>query len=328
MKKFIFGIDIGGTTCKIGLFDNTGLLLQEWETPTDSGNNGINVIDNLAETLHEYLNSKGISYDAIEGIGLGIPAQVAPDGRVVISSNVGWQDHYVGRELSVKMNGIPVKVIKDSNAAALGEMWKGKAKGYRNVSLITIGTGVGGANIVNGELVIGSKGAGGDFGHLTIYPQETEQCGCGRKGCLEQYASATAIVKQYKAELPSVEEAKGRLETTVILPSVEAIETTEIKTLTAKDIFEAYVAGEKVATKVINKFAKSLAQGMTAVACTTDPEIFLIGGGVSKAGQPLLDIVTKYYQELALGDTKHTKIELTELGNQSGIYGAAKLVLC
>ena len=196
MKKYGFGVDVGGTTCKIGLFETTGTLLEKWEIPTDTSENGVRILDNVAAALKGKMAEKAIGAEEIQGIGIGIPGPVDARGEVAVCVNLGWKQVSVEKELSEKMDQIPVKAGNDANVAALGEMWQGGGKGYEDVVMVTLGTGVGGGIIIGGKVVAGAHGAGGEIGHMTMNPHETECCGCGRKGCLEQYSWRSRPLEQ------------------------------------------------------------------------------------------------------------------------------------
>ena len=311
MKKYGFGVDIGGTTCKIGLFETTGVLLEKWEIPTRKENNGENILPDVAAFIAAKMVEKEIMKGEIQGIGIGVPGPVTNEGVVVRCVNLGWDVINVAKEMTER-TGFTVKVGNDANVAALGEMWQGGGKGHTDVVLITLGTGVGGGVIIDGKVVTGNKGAGGEIGHIIVNDRETEACGCGQKGCLEQYASATGIVRMAKQKLEKVKkESKIR----------------DINPLTAKDIFDAYKDGDSVAAQIVEKFATVLGRGLGKIACVADPEIFVIGGGVSKAGQPLLDAVQKAFREEAFSSCKDTKFALATLGNDAGIYGCVQLIL-
>ncbi len=312
MRKYGFGVDVGGTTCKIGLFETTGELLDKWEIPTDTSDSGSHILDDVAAALKKKMAEKSISAEDIQGIGIGVPGSVRGSGFVNVCVNLGWKNVPVEEELSAKMDGITVKVGNDANVAALGEMWQGGAKGYKDVVMVTLGTGVGGGIIIGGKILAGAHGAGGEIGHITMNPHETDDCGCGRKGCLEQYSSATGVVRLAKQVLAEKHEAS-------VLD-----DRTEV---TAKDVFDAYKDGDSTAAKIVGKFAALLGRGLSVVTCVVDPEIIVIGGGVSKAGQPLLDAVQKAYEKEAFSVCKEAKFALATLGNDAGIYGCVQLVL-
>ena len=310
MKKYGFGVDIGGTTCKIGLFDMSGMILEKWEIKTNTENHGATILDDVAAAVLGKLEEKGIAKDDVQGIGLGVPGPVDGEGLVHKCVNLGWGVMNVEKELADK-TGLLVKAGNDANVAALGEMWQGGGKGHQNVVMVTLGTGVGGGIIVDGKIIAGSHGAGGEIGHIHMDDEETECCGCGNKGCLEQYASATGIVRMAKKKLQN-----------------EARETklTGFDPLTAKDIFDVAKENDEVALELVDKLCTMLGTAMANVAGVVDPEIFVIGGGVSKAGEILINGIQKKYEEKAFHACRETKIALATLGNDAGMYGCVRLL--
>lgn len=312
MKKYGFGVDVGGTTCKIGLFETTGALLDKWEIKTDISDNGSHILADVAAALKGKMAEQNIAPEEVQGIGIGVPGSVRSNGIVNVCVNLGWKNVAVESELSAMMDNITVKAGNDANVAALGEMWQGGAKGYQDVVMVTLGTGVGGGIIVGGKIVAGAHGAGGEIGHITMNPKETEACGCGRKGCLEQYSSATGVVRLAQQVLAAEHEKS-------VLDSLAEV--------TAKDVFDAYKADDQTAKVIVDQFAAVLGKALGKVACVVDPEVFVIGGGVSKAGQPLIDAVQKAYQKEAFSVCGEAKFALATLGNDAGIYGCVQLVL-
>ena len=280
MKKYAFGVDIGGTTIKIGLFETSGNLIEKWEIPTRTQENGTYILNDIAEAIAAKLAEKNISEKEIEGIGVGVPGPVGDDGTVYKCVNLGWSVFNVAIELERK-TGFKVKVGNDANVAALGEMWQGGGKGYKNLVMVTLGTGVGGGVIINEKIIPGSDGAAGEIGHLRVKERETETCGCGNHGCLEQYASATGIARVTKKYLEEHDD----------------------------------------------ETAKILAKGLSLVACVVNPQVFVIGGGMSKAGDFLIEQVQKYYQEYAFHACKNTFFKLADLGNDAGIYGCVRMII-
>ena len=310
MKEYCFGIDIGGTTVKCGLFSVKGDILDKWEIPTRTENNGVNILPDVAAAIDAKIQEKGIARDAIAGVGLGIPGPVNEDGAVICAVNLHWGYVELEKELE-KLTGLTVKAGNDANAAALGEMWKGGGAGYHNVVMVTLGTGVGGGIIVNGKIVTGTHGAGGEIGHIHVEDDETLSCNCGNQGCLEQYASATGVVRLANRMLAATDKAS-------VLRNEE---------VTAKAVFDAVKAGDELAMEVAEKFGKYLGTALAVIAGVVDPEVFVIGGGVSKAGKILLDYVEKYYKKYVFQGSRDCAFALAELGNDAGICGAAKLVL-
>ena len=310
MKKYCFGIDVGGTTVKMGLFTTEGELLDKWEIPTRKEDGGAYILNDVAASVEAKLAEKNIAKEDVAGAGIGVPGPTLDTGYVSICVNLGWKDKNPANELS-ELLSIPVKAGNDANVAALGEMWKGGGEGYLDVVLLTLGTGVGGGIIIDGHAVVGAHGAGGEIGHITVRDDETEACGCGRKGCLEQYASATGIVRLAKRYFEK--NTKNSILTG--------------KEITAKEVFDAAKAGDAAALEITEEFGAYLGQALVNLAATVDPAVFVIGGGVSKAGDILLETVRKYFYDHAFYGNQKTKITLATLGNDAGIYGAAKQVL-
>ena len=310
MSKYCFGIDVGGTTVKCGLFEENGSLIDKWEIPTRTENGGENVLPDIAATVMSKMTVKKIAKEDVIGVGVGIPGPVMR-GVVPVAVNLHWGEKNVEYELGNLLD-MKVRAGNDANVAALGEQWKGGGEGMDSVIMVTLGTGVGGGIIVDGKIVEGAHGAGGEIGHIHVEDNITDPCGCGNCGCLEQVASATGIVRLAKEEL-----AKNP-----VLPS--ALRDTEV---TSKAVFDAYKDGDAMASTIVNRFAKYLGTGIATIAAVTDPEVIVIGGGVSKAGECLTDIVGNYFRARAFSACRHTMIVLAKLGNDAGIYGAARLVL-
>lgn len=308
--KYCFGVDVGGTTIKLGLFTVEGELLDKWEIKTIIKNKGEQILPDIAVSIKEKISEKKLLKNEICGIGVGVPAPVDKQGRIERAANIGWGKKKVREELE-ELTGFLCVVGNDANVAALGEMWKGAGEGEKDLVMITLGTGVGGGIIIDGYPVNGAHGAGGEIGHMTVKKDEAECCGCGRKGCLEQYASATGVVRLAKQYL------KKTVKNTIL----------DKNDITAKDIFDAAKKEDEAAVYIVEEFCTYLGQALVNLAATIDPAIFVIGGGVSKAGDILLDAVQRYFSEHTFYGNKDTKIVLATLGNDAGIYGAAKQVL-
>lgn len=311
MKKYGFGVDIGGTACKIGLFETTGEMKEKWEIPTRTENKGEKVLSDIIASIEAKMAELGIARDEIQGIGMGVPGPVTAEGMVLKCVNLGWDGVDAAEELR-KRTGFPVKIGNDANVAALGEMWRGGGKGRSDVVMVTLGTGVGGGIIIGGRMVAGSNGAGGEIGHIVVNKHETEVCNCGRKGCLEQYASATGVVRMAKKKL-------GECEAKTLLRKCEP--------LTAKDIFDAAKAGDAVADEIVEDMTEILGRTLANIACVVNPEIIVIGGGVSRAGTIIIDRVKKYYMKNALGACQNAEFALAALGNDAGMYGCIRMIL-
>lgn len=309
-ESVVFGIDVGGTTVKCGLFTDQGKLLEMWELPTRTENQGENILPDVAASVKDKIRQRNLEASKILGLGIGVPGPVNSKGEVPTAVNLHWGYKNVAGELEESL-GMKVRVGNDANVAALGEMWMGGGKGTSNLILLTLGTGVGGGVIIDGKIITGAHGAGGEVGHAAVEPAETEHCNCGNQGCLEQMASATGLVRLARKYLEASREDS-------VLRQGD---------LSAKSIFDAYKAGDPAAAAIVDQFAGYLGRTMAIFACVTDPEIFVLGGGVSKAGQPLVEAVEKYYRKHAFPSCKDTPIVLAKLGNEAGIYGAARMVL-
>lgn len=311
MGKYAFGVDIGGTTVKLGLFNEEGCNLDKWEIPTVTDNGGALILPDVAKSIQEKMSEKDISKEKVVGIGVGAPGAVDENGTLVTGAvNLGWGSFNIPEVLGAYIN-IPVKAVNDANAAAFGEMWQGGARGYESIVAVTLGTGVGGGIIINGKLLTGIRGAGGEIGHMHAEDDEAESCNCGKNGCLEQYASATGIARLAKRRLAKDEK-----------PSV-----LRGGHISAKTVFDAVKAGDEVAIEIAEQFGVYLGKGLAQVASVVDPEAFVIGGGVSKAGEILLSFVVPPYQKYAFRQCRNAKFVLAELGNDAGIYGAAGVIL-
>ena len=311
--RYCFGVDVGGTTVKIGLFQTDGTIVDKWEIKTRREDSGSAVLPDIAESLKEKLAGHQIERDDVEGVGIGVPAPVNAEGIVRNSANIGWGYKEVKREMQ-ELTGLSVEVGNDANVAALGEMWLGAGKGQKDLIMVTLGTGVGGGVIVDGRPIVGSGGAGGEIGHLCVNYEEEDRCGCGNRGCLEQYASATGI-----ARLARIRLAKNDDDCALRKVSLEEV--------SAKTVFDALKEGDKVAEEIAEEFGAYLGHAMANLAAVTDPAVIVIGGGVSKAGWILLDYIRKYYKPYAYKSSKDTEFALAQLGNDAGIYGCAKLIL-
>ena len=310
MKKYCFGVDVGGTTIKMGLFTVEGELLEKWEIPTRTENQSEAVLPDVAAAVKGKMEEKGIAKEEVAGVGFGVPGSVTEEGVIVMNANLGWRDKHVSKELE-ELTGLPCKGGNDVKTAGLGEMWRGGAAGYKDAVFITLGTGVGAAIIVNGKVILGARGAAGEVGHIKVDGEITQPCGCGGVGCVEQFASATGIVKMAKRLLEERDKPSLLRE----------------KEITAKTVFDAVKAGDELAKEVAEKFGHYLGYALAATAAVVDPEAFIIGGGVSRAGDILIEYVQKYYVQYVWPGCRDRKFVLAKLGNDAGIYGAAKYVI-
>jgi len=306
MSKYVVGTDIGGTTVKLGLFTSDGQIVYKWEIRTDRSNGGENVPEDIAKTVKETLASRGIKNSDVIGMGVGVPGPVKQDGTVMKCPNLGWGIFNVADKMS-ELTGLNCTALNDANAAALGEMWLGTAKGYKNLVFVTLGTGVGGGIIIDGKVISGTHGGGGEIGHIFVEPDESDQCGCGCRGHLEQYASATGLCRVTRRLI-----AEGKIETS-LRPDM----------LSAKIVFDAAKSGDMLAIEAVETMCRYLAQAFSGIAAAVDPEVFLIGGGVSKAGRIITDNIKKYYIPENMNVLRDPEFELATLGNDAGMCGAA-----
>ena len=309
--QYCFGVDVGGTTVKMGFFSEEGTLIDNWEIVTRKEESGKYILPDVAASIEEKLEEHEVAKEDVIGIGIGVPGPVMGDGTVIQCVNLGWGIINVADELQ-GMTGIPVRVGNDANVAALGEAWQGGGKGFKDVVMVTLGTGVGGGIILDSKILTGTKGAAGEIGHILVNYEEPIACNCGKKGCLEQYASATGIVNEAKRILEA-----SQKESTL----------RDISPLTAKDIFDCAKEGDELAVDAVNQLCRYLGIALSHVAAVVDPQAFVIGGGVSKAGTILTENISKYYDDCVMLALKNKVFRLAELGNDAGIYGSAKLAL-
>ncbi|MBQ3134982.1 MAG: ROK family glucokinase [Oscillospiraceae bacterium] len=312
--KLVFAADIGGTTVKLGLFRADGALLDKWEIPTRTEQDGKYILPDVAASIREKMTREAIAPEQVSGIGIGIPGPV-DENCVAIHGcdNLGWGRVPVKGDMNALLPEVPNVVVgNDANVAALGEAWLGSGKGYRNSVLFTLGTGVGGGVIIDGRIVPGRNGAAGELGHMLVNPNETIPCGCGKCGCLEQYASATGMARLAREALVACD-----------TPSP----LRELDKITAKDVCDHARNGDGLANEILDRFADYLARGMSFASCTVDPEVIMVGGGVSRAGDTLLNPVRRYFRKYAYHPCVDTPIAAAKLGNDAGIYGCAAMVL-
>ena len=311
MEKQCIGVDIGGTSIKIGSFSENGNLLKKWFIDTKQGSESNQIIPEIAAAIKEYAQDNNIALSEFIGIGLTVPGPVLADGYVEACVNIsGWRNIYPGRELSKLLDGVTVSLLNDANAAALGETWQGAAKGCKSMFLMTLGTGVGGGLIYDGKILNGFHGLAGEIGHISFCEDEIDTCNCGAIGCIDQEISATGIVR----------ETKRLLSTKGIMGSNLSLE----KNFTCEDVFENAKLGDPVAKLVIDHFGKYLGKALTCITLMVDPEIILLGGGISQAGDFLLQIAKSNYEKWERLSVNRAKIMLASLGNDAGIFGAAK----
>ena len=296
---------------KLGLFDIGGNVLDKWEVPTRTENGGANILSDIAASVRAKMSDKSIDKENVAGVGVGAPGPVDGEGIIHKAVNLGWGEMNLKKELTTLLDGMRVEGGNDANVAALGEMWKGGGQGHKNLVAVTLGTGVGGGIIINGRIMTGATGSGGEIGHIHVEDHETEVCGCGNYGCLEEYASATGITRLANRQLQASDK-----------PSV--LRQGE---MSAKAVFDAVKAGDELAIEVAKQFGNYLGKGLAVIACVVNPEIFVIGGGVSKAGEVLFEYIRPAFDKTVFHGCRNTQFALATLGNDAGIYGAAKMVL-
>ena len=313
MEKYCVGVDVGGTTVKLGLFQTDGKLIFKWEIPTRKEDSGKYILEDVSVAVREVLRERQIHLEQVVGVGLGVPGPVLPDGQVERCVNLGWHNVNPQSQLSSFLDGILVKSGNDANVAALGEMWQCGGMGFTDIIMVTLGTGVGGGVIIDEKIVAGKHGLGGEIGHIHIRDEETEKCNCGGIGCVEQIGSATGIAREARRKMAASDEPS----------SMRAFGDA----VTAKDVLDEAKKGDKMALEVVETVGRYLGMTLAQLAMTVDPQMFVIGGGVSKAGQFLIDVITKYYNYYTPISENKAVIGLAKLGNDAGIYGAARLVL-
>ncbi len=311
MKEYGFGVDVGGTTCKLGFFKTDGTLLDKWEIVTDTSNNGVNILKDITDAIYEKMAENHITKDDVQGIGVGVPGAVTPDGVVNRCVNLGWGVVPIEKDLA-EISGMKVRAANDANIAALGEAWMGGGKGCDSVVMVTLGTGIGGGIVINNQIITGHHGAAGEIGHIVVNPDEILECNCGNHGCIEQYASATGIVRLAKRHMDR---------------SQKASPIRDIDNLTAKDVFDYAKKKDELSVEIVETVCGLLGKLIAKICNVVNPEIVLIGGGVSKAGDIIIDNMMEDFTSEVFHASKDTKIALATLGNDAGIYGGLRLIL-
>ena len=306
--RYGFGIDLGSTTVKLAFFEESGTCLSKWEIPTVKDNEGRQILPDIADAILKYLEEQQISREDVLGIGIGVPGPADTDGVVPVCVNLDWGRKDVPKELG-ELTGLPVACGNDATLAALGEGWKGA--GNDNMIFVTLGTGVGGGIVTGGRIIAGVHGAGGEIGHIPLCPEETILCSCGKCGCAEQYLSATGIVRMAKEALALPHEAS-------VLDRGE---------LSAKAIFDAGREQDALALCVLDRYYDMMGRFLATLCCVADPDVIVLGGGVSRAGQMLLDGISEPTKNYSFSPCRTTRLAIATLGNDAGIYGAFKLAL-
>ena len=314
MRPYAFGVDIGGTAIKLGIFKTNGEPMVKWSIPTRTQDNGKWILPDVIDSIRSKLHELGLPWDKVEGVGMGVPGPVKEDGTVMRCINLGWGVFNIPEKIRTLEPRIHrFRISNDVNAAALGEQWKGAAKGHKNVFMITLGTGIGGGLVIDEKIINGISGGAGEIGHFRVDPSETEVCKCDGRGCLEQYCSAMGLIRCAKKAL------EERSDISTVLRNK--------KHLTAKGVCDAAKTGDKLALELLDQLGDRLGWALTAAAGTVDPEIFVIGGGLSNAGDILLEPIVKGYRSHAFHAFQDTEFALAKLGNDAGIYGCVRMLL-
>jgi len=311
--KWLVGVDLGGTTTKIAFLSTYGEILYKWEIPTDKSDSGKHIITHIAKSIDAKLEQLDVKKEQLIGIGMGAPGPVEMRRGIIYEAiNLGWSENTPLKDLIEMETGLPAVIDNDANCAALGEMWKGAGNGAKDLVCVTLGTGVGGGVITNGEIVHGIRGAGGEIGHITVVPKGGYSCNCGKTGCLETVASATGVVRVAREKLKS---------------STEDSVLRDLKVIGSKQVFDAARTGDSLALKIVDQLAYYLGLSLANLGNAVNPEKIVIGGGVSKAGKTLLEPVMNYFKRFAFPKVRtSTTIDIATLENDAGVIGAAWLV--
>lgn len=311
--KWLVGVDLGGTTTKIAFLSTYGEILYKWEIPTDKSDSGKHIIAHIAKSIDAKLEQLDVKKEQLIGIGMGAPGPVEMRRGIIYEAiNLGWSENTPLKDLIEMETGLPAVIDNDANCAALGEMWKGAGNGAKDLVCVTLGTGVGGGVITNGEIVHGIRGAGGEIGHITVVPKGGYSCNCGKTGCLETVASATGVVRVAREKLKS---------------STEDSVLRDLKVIGSKQVLDAARTGDSLALKIVDQLAYYLGLSLANLGNAVNPEKIVIGGGVSKAGKTLLEPVMNYFKRFAFPKVRtSTTIDIATLENDAGVIGAAWLV--
>lgn len=316
MQKLI-GIDLGGTTTKFAFLDTDGNILSKWRIKTDISDDGSHIVPNIVKSINKQISKEDYKVSDFLGIGMGTPGAVDRDNGTVIGAyNLNWRTKQPVRKQIQAGIGLPFVIENDANSAAMGEYWRGAGDDAEDVVFVTLGTGVGGGVITNGQLVHGVNGGGGEIGHVTVVP-DGFQCTCGKKGCLEQYASATGVVNV------AIDMAKDFMGNSRLKEQIDSNQK-----ISSKAVFFLADQGDILANQIVDRVCKYLGLALSHVGNTLNPENIIIGGGVSNAGNTLLQPTTRYFQKNSFPSVRDsTKIKLAQLGNDAGVIGAASLAL-
>lgn len=312
-EKIYIGVDLGGTAIKVGICNEEGQLLHTYEGPTEVDKGPETIVDNIERYVRLVVEQSPFNWEQVAGVGAGVAGFTnVREGIIIFAPNVGLKDFHIRQLLEERLDK-PVKIDNDANVAALGEAWGGAGKGIDNCVCYTLGTGVGGGIIIDGKIYQGFSGFAGELGHMSVVPDlEAIQCGCGKMGCLETVSSATGIIRMANDAV-----ARG-----------DRTELALVENIMAKDVFDAAKVGDEVALRIVNRAAFYLGKSLAAVAVVLNPEVFIIGGGVSKAGDILFNEVRSVFAQFTPEPVQAgLRIEPATLGNDAGMVGAAGLFL-
>ncbi|RKD72993.1 glucokinase [Sinobaca qinghaiensis] len=313
-ETYLIGIDVGGTTVKMAVFTIEGQMVDKWSIPTNKAEAGNHIVQDIAVSADEHLKKAGIDKKDCIAAGIGVPGFIDMEhGIIDLAVNVGWKKYPIADKLSEAL-GVPAVVDNDANLAAAGEYWQGAGSGADDVIFLTLGTGVGGGIIINGEIIHGTKGMAGEIGHVTVIAEGGAPCNCGKTGCLETVSSATGMVRLAK-------DAAGKNPDSALTEYLN-----QGKELTTKELFEFAAAGDATAQASIHESLHYLGLAAANIGNVLNPEKFIIGGGVSAAGDSLLQALRSHFDTYALERVRDSvEFSTASLGNDAGVIGAAWL---
>ena len=313
MDKYCVGVDVGGTTVKLGLFQTNGRLIFKWEIPTRKEDSGKYILEDVSVAVREVLRERQIHLEQVVGVGLGVPGPVLPDGRVERCVNLGWHNVNPQSQLSGLLDNILVKSGNDANVAALGEMWQGGGMGFTDIIMVTLGTGVGSGIVINGQVVYGHDGFAGELGHV-IVRRDGRICGCGRKGCLETYCSATGVARTAREFLAARTDAS-------LLRNIPA------ESIVSKDVYDAAVQGDKLAQEIFEFTGNILGEALADAIAFSSPEAIILFGGLAKSGDYIMKPIMKAMENNLLNIYKgKAKLLVSELkDSDAAVLGASAL---
>lgn len=311
MSKYVWGVDVGGTFIKLGLFSDEGECIDHFEIPTIIEDKGSRILPDIAAAIKDYMDKNHYAREDVSGIGLAVPGPVDSEGIITKAVNLGWGVFNINKEME-ELTGLKVFAINDADAAAAGEIWQGAAKGEKSAVMITLGTGIGGGIFLENGLLIGRKGSAGEIGHIPVNDGETVVCKCGNKGCVEQYSSARGIIRVAKLLLEE---------------SNKPSKLRDYEEITPREVFALAEEGDAIALEVVDRFGYHLGKAIGIIISIIAPEVVVIGGGVSKAGKIVLDAIEKYYKDYTFHASRDVPLVLAKLDNRAGMYGAAKILL-